>query len=74
MNVRELLVICVTTGVLVNSAGATTSFGAVDTSVTITTQGSGAGRLGQGSGAILALVGGLALMFRAEVAVELLLC
>ncbi|KAE9372796.1 hypothetical protein N431DRAFT_457484 [Stipitochalara longipes BDJ] len=53
----------VTSSVLVNSAGATTSFGAVATGVETSVKGSGAGKVaGGGSGAfVLVLVGGLAM-------------
>jgi hypothetical protein len=47
----------VTSSVLINSAGASTSFGAVATSVSTSTQGSGANNLAMRFGGMLAVAG-----------------
>ncbi|KUJ11401.1 uncharacterized protein LY89DRAFT_787003 [Mollisia scopiformis] len=52
----------VTSSVLVNSVGATTSFGAVATSISVSTQASGAGRLVADFSGVLAVVGGFAML------------
>ncbi|KUJ11520.1 uncharacterized protein LY89DRAFT_226850 [Mollisia scopiformis] len=53
----------VTSSVLVNSAGATTSFGAVATqTITSSTKGSGAGKLAVGFGGMFAVAAGVAML------------